>query len=449
MKFRINKMFFLMLVVSICIISCTEEGRFKTEGGNTTPPGVPTLDPARPWIPLYGGARIYYIIPGDEDLLSVDAEYFNERGERFFFSSSFFKDSIDVIGFGAESEYTVYLYGVNRAGVKSEKIPVRVTPNEPAISRVLSTVEILAGFNSLIVDWKNELEQIINIFVDYRYIQNGMERTITQVFSSNMEVDRRFINNVFTLPTDPVHVSYRVADFYGNVSETVTLEPLLLMEDQEIPKFTLQPGDLMVIPEANDSTVLLRNGTRVNTGIPAFFGDHLEGRRYKLIDGILDEGENLNFYHTGELGRTGVTGQGNMPYNIIIYLGGTWELSRIITHQRHSGGHNSANRGHFYRNENVGRFRLYYFDEDPEVMDWVPTTPEDQRTPVPLGISELELILMGKAGDMSYFYPERPQYTKPTRWFRYEAVAGFVDDYTSNRGNCMSEMTLFGRRVDR
>ncbi|MPM67797.1 hypothetical protein SDC9_114722 [bioreactor metagenome] len=188
---------------------------------------------------------------------------------------------------------------------------------------------------------------------------------------------------------------------------------------------------------------MIVGGKVINTGVPAMFGNNLEGRMTKLIDGIIDRGDNLNFFHTGGRGRTGFSRDGNMPWNIIIDLGDYYQLSRVVTVQRHSGGLANIERGQYYRSENCGEFRLYVFNEQTEKWDSLTT----QRTPIPHGVSDLQIVKMGEAGDMAYFYPDDPQYTQPTRWFRYEGLHCFVDNYSSTGANCMSELTLFGKKV--
>src|SRR5690606_37748803 len=106
-------------------------------------------------------------------------------------------------------------------------------------------------------------------------------------------------------PQDQVKVSVRVEDQFGNVTEPVDKGSLSLYEDIEIPK-----TDWM-LPDANDSV----------GGVPMVFGDGLEGRSAKVIDGLIDQGDNLNFMHTSSRGRTGNTADGNMPWNFIIDMG--------------------------------------------------------------------------------------------------------------------------------
>lgn len=414
--------------------ACQESERFQAGADDNDPPGKPTINS---WTPLYGGARFFYTAPRDEDLLSVNAEYTNDQGKTFYFTSSFYSDSLDVIGLGSTDPKEITLYAVDRAGNRSEVVKQQITPLEPSISRVASSIQVRAGFSSFLVDWINELEQVVNVYVSFKYTQNGTLNDYVSVFSSNVLNERKFIKDLNLKPDEPVEVSIRVEDQYGNSTANIPFGQINLLEDEVVDKSN------WVIPNFNDSTVTFK-GKKVNTGVPAMFGDNLEGRMSKLIDGIIDRGDNLNFFHTGGRGRTGFSRDGNMPWNIIIDLGGYYQLSRIITVQRHSGGLANIARGHYYKAENVGEFRLWYFNEQTEQWDSVST----QRIPIPQGVNDLQYVKLGEAGDMAYFYPDDPQYTPPTRWFRYEALFCFDDNYSSTGANCMSELTLYGKKVE-
>lgn len=422
---KVAKYLLFALAFLVCITACEEEGRYEPSRGGNAPGMVTNVS----YSPLYGGATIFYTIPNDEDLLQIEAEYTNEQNQTFLFSSSFFKDSVNVYGFSAEKEYTIRLYSVNREGVRSEPVNVTVTPMEPAYTRVAKSVTVKPGFSSILVDWDNELEQNINIYVDFSYTQNGNTYDFSNVFASNLVSDRRFIEDLYLTQSEPVNVKIRIEDSYGNITSDMDFGQMTLLEDAEIPK------DNWVIPDANDSIA----------GVPMCFGEGYEGFSRLVIDGIIDRGDNLNFMHTRSRGRTGRTADGNMPWNFIIDLGDYYELSRIITHQRHSGGLENVSRGQYYQSENVGIFRLHVLDED--TGEWIEIT--EHMIPVPVGLSGIEFVRVGEAGDMAYFYPDDPQYTKPARWFRYEAVKGFSGNYTLDDANCLSEITLYGRKATR
>lgn len=422
MKIRI---FMIMVMAVLISVSCKEENRFASHVTDDVPPGKVTITDQKP---LYGGARFFYNLPADEDLLQVEAVYTAKNGKPYTFSASYFVDSIDVYGFGSTEPHEVTLYTVDRSGNRSAPVVVSVTPLEPAFSRVAASISVKPGFSSFFIDWTNELEQNVNVYVDYRFRLDGQDRQLTTVFSSNLPADRRFINDLYLSPNDPVVVGVRVEDQFGNTTEYIEKGSLSLYEDVEIPK------DKWMLPDANDSI----------GGVPMVFGDGLEGRSSKVIDGIIDHGDNLNFMHTSSRGRTGRTADGNMPWNFIIDLGGYYELSRIVTVQRHSGGLANIERGHYYRWENVGMYNMYVWDDDTNAWVFI----SQHKIPVPVGLSELEFVQAGEAGDEAYMFPDDPKYTKPTRWFRYEAVKSFNGNYTLEDANCLSEITLFGRKVD-
>ena len=421
---RFNYFLFILLLTGIN--ACEEEGRYEPARKGNPPGQITNIS----YEPLYGGAKFFYTVPNDEDLLQVEAEYTNEKNKTFLFSASYFNDSLEVYGFSAVKPYTVRLYAVNRNGVRSKVTEQTVTPMEPAYLRVANSLIVIPGFSSLLVDWANELQQNVNVYLDFSYTQGGTPYAFTSVFASNLLKDRRSIDNLFLTRTEPLNVKIRIEDSYGNMTDPKEFTNIILLEDIKIPK------DKWTLPNPNDSV----------GGIPMCFGEGREGRNRYVIDDIIDYQDNLNFMHTNSRGRTGRTSDGNMPWNFIIDLGDYYELSRIITTQRHSGGLANINRGQYYQSENVGVFRLYIWDEEKNGWsDYI----NQHSIPVPRGITELEFVRLGEAGDMAYFYPDNPQYTKPTRWFRYEATKSFNGNYTLEDANCLSEITLYGRKANR
>ncbi len=415
----------LLIIATLLLIGISCEENNGTGSDDTIPPAPPSNIT---YEPLFGGARFFYDVPEDEDVLSVDARYTNADGDSFTFSSSYFVDSLDVYGFGDTIDYTVDLFARDRAGNISDIVSVKVTPLESAISRVVESLDLKPGFSSFFVDWKNELEQSINVYVDFTFTENGEERSLTSVFSSNLEEDRRFVEGLDLGPEDPINVKIRVADIYGNMSEPLDMGTITLLEDNMLPK------EEWFLPAANDSI----------GGVPQAFGNNVEGRLRYIKDGIIDEGENLNFMHTGGRGRTGNSEDGNMPWNVIIDLGDHYELSRIVTTQRHTNFCGELCRGQYYQAENVGIYEMYIWDDDTE--EWVYVS--ENKIEVPEGLSELEFVKRGRKGDMAYMYPDEPQYTKPTRWFRYRAMKSFNGNYTLDNANCLSEITLYGRKAE-
>ena len=421
MKTRI--IYFLALMSVVLLFSCEEKDRKLAIITDSVAPGNPT---EITWKPLYGGARFFYNIPADEDLLSINATYKNGKGQDISFSVSYFKDSLDIYGFKDTIDYNVELYALDRTGNKSKGVTVTVKPNESAVSRVMKTIVVKPGFSSFFLDWIDELEENINVYVDYAFVKDGEERKYTSVFSSNKDTVRKFVENLTLTPEDSISVGVRVEDTYGNITQTKSFGKISLYEDNQLPK------DEWVLPLANDSI----------GGVPECFGDGLEGRSRYVIDGYIDSGDNLNFMHTSGRGRTGIKDDGNVPWNFMIDLGGYYNLSRIVTVQRHSG--NSESQGQYYKSENVGIYNMYYWDEDSAAWVFI----SQHKIAIPKDLSGIEIVEQAEAGDEAYLYPDDPKYTPRTRWFRYEALWCFDSNYTSTGCNCLSEITLFGKHAD-
>jgi len=434
---KLNTTLIFTLLVSCMLLGCAESERYEIGYDDAVPPASPTF---LKYQPTYGGVRIYFDKPNDKDLLTIDATYTNKNGKKMWFSTSFFANYLDVYGFATQEPFTVELYAVDRAGNESEKIPVVVEPLEPAVEQVASTIYCMAGFSSFYVNWENGLMRSMNVFVDYTFEdESGTKQETHLIYTSREAKERRFIRHQSFSASKPVSVSVHVEDEYGNASKTLDLGQLTLLEDELIPK------DQWQIPEANDSTVINAMGQRVNTGIPMGFFNALEGRAEMVIDGIINDGTSPNFSHTNGWGRTGNPRDGNMPWNYIIDLGDYYELSRIITHQRyrHSGATEYSGREDYYRNENIGTYALWRWDDETQKWDSITTN----KITFPLDLPDRQYRVLGRQGDMAYMNPENPQFTKPTRWFRYEALTGFNDNYKALNGNCLSEITLYGKKA--
>jgi hypothetical protein len=314
------------------------------------------------------------------------------------------------------------LYAVDRAGNKSEIIPVPVKPLEPAFSRVAKSLIVKAGFASFFVDWTNELKQNLNVYADFTYTEKGVYKEQRLIYTSNLPVERWFIRDLELTAQEPINVKIRVEDPYGNITELIDKGQITLLEDELIPK------DKWIMPE-NDG-----NG-RVDSvgGVPMAFLAGYEGRSGYLIDGIIDDGVVINYTHTAGRGRTGLSKDGDTPWNVMIDLGDEYEISRIITHQRSE---------FYYLYENVGVYAMYIWDDIDEKWDSI----GQNKILFPKGMSPMETRQLGLAGDMAYLYPDDPKFAKKTRWFRYEALHSFDDNYTATYGDCLSEITLYGKK---
>ena len=169
--------------------------------------------------------------------------------------------------------------------------------------------------------------------------------------------------------------------------------------------------------------------------VPMCFGDSHNGRLERVIDDLIDYKEGSpsqanNYMHTGGMGRTGIPGvQMANLWNLIIDLGDYWHISRVITHQRWDYTVGSP-RSNLYQGENVGRFALWVLDEDrPGDRVWdiygeeISGTWVDFLSIIPSLLDyAIEYVPLGKG--RSVHVSANARYTKPVRWFRYEALSG-------------------------
>lgn len=415
--------YLLSLLFLMGCFSCQEEKRFEISGDDIEAPNPPEF---LSYKPLVGGARLFYNLPPDKDVLSVNAEYVTTDGKLISFAASYFVDSLDVMGIGDTNEHVIQLYAMDRAGNKSASVPVTVSASESALENVTQSLKVLPAFNSFIVSWENELMQAVNIYVDMVFNKGGQKRDISWVLTSKEAAKREVIDDVVLEEGETLTVSVRVGDTYGNMTPSIDMGEIRVMSDEFISK------DKWRIPNANDSIA----------GVPMCFGEAYECKSINVIDGIISRGKTMNIMHTAERGRTGRWEDGNLPWNFLIDLGDYYELSRIVTNQRHDLNTNPYDdnvRGYYYMGENINRYNMYYLDE--ATNEWVLIS--QHTIEVPVGLSQLEFAKQGAAGDMALMYPDAPTFTKRTRWFRYEALGCF-----SGPAMVLSEITLYGRKAN-
>lgn len=416
--------YFITYVLCLQLItSCGEDRRFEISDNDSTPPSPPEITGFKP---IVGGARIYYKAPADRDILSINAEVFSSNGKKNVFSASYFTDSLDVLGFADTDERLIHLYALDRAGNRSADVPLAVYASESALEQVSKTIKVVPSFNSFQVIWENKLQQTVNIYVDMVFKKSDQERKVTWVLSGKDVNVMQTIDDIILANGESLHVNIRVGDPYGNISPSIEMGDVPVMNDHILTK------ELWKLPNAGD----------LIDGVPMCFGNAYEAKAQNVINGIISLGSVMDIMHTGGRGRTGNPADGNSPWNFIIDLGAYYEISRIVTNQRHdiNAVPSSPNvRGLYYSAGNVNRYNMYFLDETTGKWEFI----SQHTIQVPIGISELEIAKMGAKGDMALMYPAKPAFTKPARWFRYEAVAAF-----SGEPIVLSEITLYGKKAN-
>ena len=131
---QIRKMTASLGVMLSLVTGCSEARRFEISDGDRTLPDAPIFVSATP---TPGGAIIRYGISESDangDLLKIEVAYDNAEGKKVRFVSSFFTNEVEVKGFVTAGEHAVRLCAVDRAGNRSEEVPVTVTSDEAPIT---------------------------------------------------------------------------------------------------------------------------------------------------------------------------------------------------------------------------------------------------------------------------------------------------------------------------
>jgi len=380
------------------MIGCEEAKRYEISGNDNTPPGRPIFIDSEPFP---GGARVFFRPPSDEDVLLIEAAYLNALGKTVRFSASYFAGSLDVYGFGSEGEHTIEMYAVDRTGNRSASIRETVTALEPPVATMAKSVQVMPSFASMLLKWYNLWMEPLYVSVDISYIQNGTryDHSVVLATSANQS-ETRSIDGLNLFNNEPVSVKVTVRDKYHNTVEAEETS-IMLLSDGLLGK---------------TGWSLPASGTMMD-GVAQANGLYPE----RLIDGNIDFILPGNFFIT----------EAENPWNIIINFNDRYEISRIVTHQRRSG--MSGDQGALYRGDNVLAYNLYGWNDTN--MKWELWSRREVKPPAVRDPSEYTTIGIG--GDMAFIFPEEPQFTRPTRWFRLEAL----------NGKYISEISLYGRKA--
>jgi hypothetical protein len=194
-----------------------------------------------------GGAILTYDLPNDVNLLYVKAVYEIQPGVVREAKSSFYRDSIELVGYGDTQPHEVKLYSVGKNEKASEPVTIQVTPLVPPVHTVAATLEVTPTFGGVNVRFKNETQANIVIMVMVDSSGKGTWSPLRNFYTALSE-------GIFAargLPAVERRFGVYVMDRWDNKSDTLitTQTPL---EESLIPKSGFKvvrlPGDVMEQP---------------------------------------------------------------------------------------------------------------------------------------------------------------------------------------------------------
>ncbi len=266
-----------------------------------------------------GGAKITYDVPGDKNLLYVQAEFVLTNGKTSETKASYYEDSLVLNGFADTLEHEVKLYSVSRSGVKSAPVLAKIKPLEAPIFQVLRSLQITSAFGGFNISASNPVAGNIGIVV---LTLNKFKEYEANNYWSVFTGDNNIQAKIRGMDTITQRVGFLVQDRWGNNTDTIYQDITPIYE--------------VALNKANFKTYVLP-------------GDAPQ----------VTNGARLEYAWDGRLGwpYTSFTDQsrgGNDPHMITFDLGVTAKLSRIWIRP-----YPELNPQQFYFLTTLKRFEIY------------------------------------------------------------------------------------------
>ena len=315
-----KKLLLIPLFVFVAV-ACSDN-----EDGDTTPPGVLTVDMVTP---TNGGGIINYTLPDDNDILYVKAEYTNSNGVDVSRASSSYNNSIEIDGLNQTTALTITLYVVDENFNQSAPIFVELIPLESFIYLVQESIELAADLGGFRITWDNIESKTVYVYV---HINDGTEEEVRILSSDNAQESIA----VRGLPYTEISISTRVQDFDEN---TTTLEE----------KGTLTPLFEEVIDK---STWTLLASQSVN-------GNAWEGDSTNFWDDVIDTTGNNSDNSYFMIWRDLNGGSLNWPLDLVINLNKNVKITRFSVWQRAFWYNGPSDVPYYFQEENMKSFTIY------------------------------------------------------------------------------------------
>ena len=156
-------LFFMLLVCGMLFYSCDEGNNREPAFSDTVIPGQVSNVRVEP---LPGAVKLTYDLPDDQNLSYVKAECLINGVVRQAKASSY-TNTLTVEGFADVSQYTIYLYSVNRSGKASEPITVQAQPLTPNYLEVFNNIKLVEDWGGVAVIFENPNEADLAISLIY------------------------------------------------------------------------------------------------------------------------------------------------------------------------------------------------------------------------------------------------------------------------------------------
>jgi hypothetical protein len=388
-----NRILFAALsILIVCFMQgCKEEllGPLPNNGG-AAPPPVSNLKVMN----LPGAAKISYTVPGDPNLLYVEAVW-TYKGNTRNAKSSYYSDTLSIEGFGDTSECEVKLYSVSTGEKRSEPVSTIVKPLTSPVEEVFKSLTVKPDFGGINVGFHNATGS--NIVISVLIKDSIGDLVQADAFYTNLVRDS-FSTRGFE--ATPRLFGVFVKDRWNNLSDTLFIT--------ETPFFEKQLSKLL-FKELNP--------------YPGDVNDQIYSAAYPMRN--LWDNANAIF----------VTKQGlGLPESFTIDLGVTAKLSRMKYLQRQS-------TAFYYASGTPEIFEVYGSNNPAPDGDWaswtlLSTCVSKKPSGLPLNIVTNDDLDAAKAGEDFNF----PVSAEAYRYLRFRVLKNY-----GNASNItFAELTFWG-----
>lgn len=369
---------------------------------DTTAPGKLSVQSVTP---TSGGGIIHYNLPADNDILFVRADYINAQGEEVYRVSSKENDSIEISGLIDTSPVTVNLSVFDTSQNQSEVVSVDFSPNRSFIFDVLESLEITSDLGGVRVNWTNDEEKTVFIYVSITAIDGEEE---IRILSSSNQNGARFVRG---LAAEEQNFSIKVEDFDGNSTPDTDFGNYTPLFEEKIDKTSWR----------------LVSNLSVN-------GDAWEGQTVNFWDDIVDTVSTNSDNSYFIIYRSLNGGVLRWPLDIVIDLNKTVKINRFKVWQRAFWYNGPANTAYYYQAENLRSFDIYVSNDKVEwqlLGNFDIGDPSDGSGNIP--DEKIDEAAQGHDFNLEEVSPE-------FRYFKFSITANYGSD-TYVHG---SEISLFG-----
>lgn len=190
-----------------------------------------------------GKATITYTVPNDPRLLIVKAVYNLSSGKQYEAQTSYYNNSLEVLGFADTDEHEVKVYSVSRSGVVSAPITVKVKPLIAPIWQTFKSLKVQNAFGGYNLSALNPSKGNVNIMVIGKNMYNELAADYDKSVFTNVD---SIFSKVRGLDTNVHRFGFFVQDRWGNKTDTIyqDIKPIFEVQLQKsrFQEYKL-PGD--------------------------------------------------------------------------------------------------------------------------------------------------------------------------------------------------------------